>query len=257
MATIKVKINGEWQQLPVYGFVPIEDAPKDGKQYARQDGTWSEISSGVQYLDLSIFPEESGTLSDEDYQKVVKAYEDKVSIGFINNTNFLIIIAKDTQRIDIIVSLLANDNKDLALSTAEISINISDKSYTGSIGNIINFLILKRSGDGTKVLADDGGYAEFASPVKSEDGGSGEVTKELQPNTYYEFGECTNLTLTLAAETPNIYNEYMFEFTSGTNPTQLSLPEGIGWIGGEAPTIESNKTYQCSIVNNIAVIGGK
>lgn len=94
------------------------------------------------------------------------------------------------------------------------------------------------------------------STIKSEDGGSGVVTKELQPNVYYVFGECSSLTITLAAEIPNIYNEYMFQFTSGTAPTTLGLPSTVKWNGGNAPTIEASKSYIVAIVNNIAVIGG-
>lgn len=81
-----------------------------------------------------------------------------------------------------------------------------------------------------------------------------EATKELQPNKYYIFGEVATLTITLAAGEENVLAEYMFEFTSGTTPTTLSLPEGIKWIGDS--TIEASKTYQVSIVNNIAVMGG-
>lgn len=81
-----------------------------------------------------------------------------------------------------------------------------------------------------------------------------EDTKELQPNKYYIFGEVATLTITLAAGEENVLAEYMFEFTSGTTPTTLSLPEGIKWIGES--TIEASKTYQVSIVNNIAVMGG-
>lgn len=81
-----------------------------------------------------------------------------------------------------------------------------------------------------------------------------ETTKELQPNKYYIFGEVATLTITLAAGEENVLAEYMFEFTSGTTPTTLSLPEGIKWIGES--TIEASKTYQVSIVNNIAVMGG-
>lgn len=96
-----------------------------------------------------------------------------------------------------------------------------------------------------------------ADKVTVVSGGSGTVSKQLNPNTYYEFGTCSKLTITLAAEISGIYNEYMFEFKSGSTATTLSIPSSVNWMGGEAPTIESNKTYQCSIVNNIAVIGGK
>lgn len=78
--------------------------------------------------------------------------------------------------------------------------------------------------------------------------------KGLRPNTFYIFGECTSLTITLAAEIPGIYNEYMFQFSSGDTPTVLNVPDSIKWIGGKE--IMPNKTYQVSIVLNKGVIGG-
>lgn len=100
-----------------------------------------------------------------------------------------------------------------------------------------------------------------ADKIKIEDGGSGTITKELQPNVYYEFGECSSLTITLAPEISGIYNEYMFEFISGEVATQLSLPKDIKWIKSdkgevETPVIKVNTTYECSIVNNKAMIKG-
>lgn len=46
----------------------------------------------------------------------------------------------------------------------------------------------------------------------------------------------------------------MFEFVSGATTTTLILPSSVKWI--ETPTIESNKIYQCSIVNNVGVLLG-
>lgn len=89
-----------------------------------------------------------------------------------------------------------------------------------------------------------------------EDGGTGAITKTLSPNVFYQFGEATLLTLTLGNEIPGIYNEYMFQFTCGAIPTTLGLPDDIKWLNGEAPIIKANKTYQVSIVNKLAVIGG-
>lgn len=82
----------------------------------------------------------------------------------------------------------------------------------------------------------------------------GTTTKELLPNKYYIFGEVATLELTLAKGEDGKLNEYMFEFTSGTTPTVLNLPEEIKWIGDNM--IEASKTYQVSIINNIAVMGG-
>lgn len=80
-------------------------------------------------------------------------------------------------------------------------------------------------------------------------------TIEINPNTFYKFGEVASLNITLASITDNtIYNEYMFEFISGATATTLTLPSSVKWL--ETPTIESNKTYQCSIVNNIGILVG-
>lgn len=45
---IKVKYNGEWVKIPYlssdHGRELAEEAPKDNKQYARQDGTWTVVN---------------------------------------------------------------------------------------------------------------------------------------------------------------------------------------------------------------------
>ena len=79
-------------------------------------------------------------------------------------------------------------------------------------------------------------------------------TQSISPNKFYKFKSVTTLTITFAPETPNVLNEYMFQFTSGETATVLNMPDSIKWIGDH--TIEPNKTYQVSIVNNLAVIGG-
>lgn len=81
-----------------------------------------------------------------------------------------------------------------------------------------------------------------------------ESTKELQPNTYYVFGEVETLTLTLAAGENDVLSEYMFEFTSGTTPTVITPIEGVEWRGD---TIEANKVYQASIVRGIGILVGR
>lgn len=78
---------------------------------------------------------------------------------------------------------------------------------------------------------------------------------EIQPNKFYKFGEVSTLNITLAEITDtSVLNEYMFEFVSGSTATTLTLPNTIKWL--ETPSIEANKTYQCSIVNNIGVLAG-
>lgn len=250
MATIKVKINDEWIEIPSIGISPMAEAPIDGKTYGRKDGDWSEVSTGgTQYLDLSMFTGDTGTLSEDDYQKVVKAYEDKVTNAYFPDEIITPASISSTGDGGFIIScyLLNSSAKQTSIVVSTFNI-ISDKSYSFST----NGFVAITGNDGTKALTDNGEYAEFAKPIKLENGGSGSVTKQISPNTFYSFGECSSLTITFGSETSGIVNVYSFEFTSGTNPTTLNLPPEVKFPSGETFAAEANKIYEISIRNNKA-----
>ena len=93
-----------------------------------------------------------------------------------------------------------------------------------------------------------------ADKVTVVDHGTNDTTFALTPNVFHKWGEVATLDLTLASETSGVLNEYMFQFTSGTTPTVLTLPETVNWIGDSI--IEASKTYQVSMVKNLAILGG-
>lgn len=77
----------------------------------------------------------------------------------------------------------------------------------------------------------------------------------IEPNTLYVWGEVASLNIALATPSDtSVVNEYMIQFTSGATATQLVLPDNIQWLS--EPTIKANMTYQISIIDNLAVIGG-
>lgn len=90
--------------------------------------------------------------------------------------------------------------------------------------------------------------------ISSVDSGTGEVSAELLPNVFHVFGEVSALNVTFGKGLSGIVNEYMFQFNSGAIPTVLTLPEGVKWIGSRV--VKANRTYQVSILNNLAVMGG-
>lgn len=93
------------------------------------------------------------------------------------------------------------------------------------------------------------------SKIKIVNNGTNNTTISIDPNKLYVWGTVSSLTITLATPTDNtIVNEYMFEFTSGSTATTLSLPSTIQWQ--EEPQIEANMRYQVSIVNNMGLIVG-
>lgn len=80
-------------------------------------------------------------------------------------------------------------------------------------------------------------------------------TAELNPNTYYKWGNIASLTITLADPSDTgVTNEYCFEFVSGETATTLSVPDTVKWV--KEPSVEAGKTYQVSILNGIGVICG-
>ena len=80
------------------------------------------------------------------------------------------------------------------------------------------------------------------------------TTANIQPNVLNVWGEVSELDISLIPPTnPSIVNEYMIQFTSGDVATMLALPDNIKWMA--TPVIQANRTYQISIVNNLAVMG--
>lgn len=82
--------------------------------------------------------------------------------------------------------------------------------------------------------------------------GTRDTTFTLTPNVLHVWGAVTKLTITLGTANNATMDEFMFQFTSGSTATTLSLPEDINWV--VTPSINPNKVYQCSIINNVGVI---
>lgn len=87
---IKVKYNGEWVKIPylsdVHGEELVTEAPKDDKQYARQNGVWSVVNiPEVDFtdiytaLDTKVDKVEGKGLSTEDYLTL-----DKTKVNNLN-----------------------------------------------------------------------------------------------------------------------------------------------------------------------------
>jgi hypothetical protein len=83
--------------------------------------------------------------------------------------------------------------------------------------------------------------------------GTSDTTFALTPNVYHIWGEVTSLYLTYDTPIDGFANEYLFQFTSGSTATTLSLPDTVKWANDNVISIESGKTYSISIVNNLAV----
>lgn len=155
----------------------ITEAPSDGKTYGRKNKQWSEIIASNQYLDLTtLFPSESGTLSDENYQKIVDAVNKGITTARIETDpdGFSpITISNSTETYSIITNFLTVDSGDhsIGLMVTTVIINKTNKTYT----SVSNQQSLQNTGSGTKYLSDNGQYKAITTS-------SGVLPQETQNN---------------------------------------------------------------------------
>ena len=137
-----------------------------------------------------------------------------------------------------------------ALQTDKLDkVNTTNKIYgTDSLGAQTSYTL----GNG---LSFDNGQitCNIDTTIPEETVGNDVLSKTLEPNKVYIFESRTNnLILTLGTPTSGIVNEYhMFIYAGSTAPI-ITFPSGISWVG-DIPNIEANKTYEISILNNIAI----
>ena len=203
------------------------DAPSDNKQYGRKNGAWSEVDAGtgnVKFYDLQWIANaaESGSCTQAQYDSLIEAIN--------NNCYFGVPVNMYVQSNgDVIVSMFAGDGETSMMVIQEyvvsssLTVSTSDGAIYSSYRQIDN------------VVGDSNGNASLA----------------LRMNMLHVVTNCTRLSVYIGLAEGN---EGIFQFTCGSTPVTLVMPSTVKWIN--EPTIEANKTYQVSVLNNIAVIGG-
>lgn len=91
------------------------------------------VSTGVEmtFLDLDQITESQGTVSDDVYNSVVSAYENKIIVGMIGGDIVPMVISKNQNTYSIALIYCFNDGNALSFSNALIVLN-EDKSFTYS-----------------------------------------------------------------------------------------------------------------------------
>lgn len=216
------------------------DAPKDGKTYGRNNGAWSEIVASNQYLDVAtLFPEENGTLSDENYQKVVDAVNKGITTARIetNPDGFgPITINNSTEIYGITTNILAVDPSDRSiwLTIIAIIINKSDKTYT----LVSNRQSLQNTGSGTKYLSDNG---EYLTPPTATSATAGYMSAEdkKKVDDIVNFGTGSNTVTTLV----NIPTSKRLVKATLSSASNLSINESARALNvGEEIYLDCNPT---------------
>lgn len=216
------------------------DAPKDGKTYGRNNGAWSEIVASNQYLDVAtLFPEENGTLSDENYQKVVDAVNKGITTARIETDpdGFgPITINNSTETYGITTNISAVDpgDRSIGLTIIAIIINKSDKTYT----LVSSRQSLQNTGSGTKYLSDNGEYLTppIATPTTA---GYMSAEDKKKVDDIVNFGTGSNAVTTLA----NIPTNKRLIRATLSSASNLSINESARALNvGEEIYLDCNPT---------------
>lgn len=216
------------------------DAPKDGKTYGRNNGAWSEIVASNQYLDVAtLFPEENGTLSDENYQKVVDAVNKGITTARIETDpdGFGPITINDSTEIyGITTNILAVDPSDRSiwLTIIAIIINKSDKTYT----LVSNRQSLQNTGSGTKYLSNNG---QYLTPPTATSATAGYMSAEdkKRVDDIVNFGTGSNAVTTLV----NIPTSKRLVKATLSSASNLSINESARALNvGEEIYLDCNPT---------------
>ena len=101
---------------------------------------------------------------------------------------------------------------------------------------------------------DSGGAGGAGGAYPEVNHGTNDTTFTLTPNTFHVWGVVTSLTLNFGSKISGVANEYLFQFTSGSPATSLTLPTSIKWANDNAPTIGANMIYQVSILRGLASV---
>lgn len=136
-------------------------------------------------------------------------------------------------------------------ATIDVANNKQDKLISGTNIKTVNNQSILGNGN---ITIEGGGSGGGSSAYSESYLRTSSTTMSISPNVFYVWDEVPSLTLTFTEGTSGVANEYLFQFTSGSTPTTLSLPDDIKWTGGETPSIESNKIYQISILKGLGSV---
>lgn len=217
----------------------VQEAPKDGKTYGRNNGAWSEIVASNQYLDLTtLFPNESGTLSDEDYQKIVDAWENRVSLARVGDVYFSVNITKNEDSYGLSINMSGLNSfelkANLVVSVMMVSVYMNDKKYVIAM----NYINLVNNGTGTKYLSDNG---EYLTPPTATSATAGYMSAEdkKRVDDIVNFGTGSNTVTTLV----NIPTSKRLVKATLSSASNLSINESARALNvGEEIYLDCNPT---------------
>lgn len=202
------------------------------------------VSTGVEmtFLDLDQFGSSSGTVSDDVYNSVVSAYENKIVVGVIDGEVVPMVISKDQNTYNIELISCFNDGSGLSFSNVFIVLN-EDKSFTYSG---INVIIPKASISFLDFMA---GTPSVVTTLENLPKGSHNIIANVSAAT----------SLSMSVSSSDVGREWQVRVnnTTGSDITQpLPTTGQFQSMSGDSVTIPANSFIELSIwyINDKLVI---
>lgn len=207
-------------------------------------GALGMVSTGVEmtFLDLDQFGSSSGTVSDDVYNSVVSAYENKIVVGVIDGEVVPMVISKDQNAYNIELISCFNDGSGLSFSNVFIVLN-EDKSFTYSG---INVIISKASISFLDFMA---GTPSVVTTLENLPKGSHNIIANVSAAT----------SLSMSVSSSDVGREWQVRVnnTTGSDITQpLPTTGQFQSMSGDSVTIPANSFIELSIwyINDKLVI---
>lgn len=202
------------------------------------------VSTGVEmtFLDLDQFGSSSGTVSDDVYNSVVSAYENKIVVGVIDGEVVPMVISKNQNAYNIELISCFNDGSGLSFSNVFIVLN-EDKSFTYSG---INVIISKASISFLDFMA---GTPSVVTTLENLPKGSHNIIANVSAAT----------SLSMSVSSSDVGREWQVRVnnTTGSDITQpLPTTGQFQSMSGDSVTIPANSFIELSIwyINDKLVI---
>lgn len=202
------------------------------------------VSTGVEmtFLDLDQFGSSSGTVSDDVYNSVVSAYENKIVVGVIDGEVVPMVISKDQNAYNIELISCFNDGSGLSFYNVFIVLN-EDKSFTYSG---INVIISKASISFLDFMA---GTPSVVTTLENLPKGSHNIIANVSAAT----------SLSMSVSSSDVGREWQVRVnnTTGSDITQpLPTTGQFQSMSGDSVTIPANSFIELSIwyINDKLVI---
>lgn len=202
------------------------------------------VSTGVEmtFLDLDQFSGSSGAVSDDVYNSVVSAYENKIVVGVIDGEVVPMVISKDQNTYNIELISCFNDGSGLSFFNVFIVLN-EDKSFTYSG---INVIISKASISFLDFMA---GTPSVVTTLENLPKGSHNIIANVSAAT----------SLSMSVSSSDVGREWQVRVnnTTGSDITQpLPTTGQFQSMSGDSVTIPANSFIELSIwyINDKLVI---